>query len=400
MTSTAHPATTAPTVGAPFTRGRLPILSSDQRAGLDPALLDVVEYRKSGLSLNWIIGCPLDCGYCVRHLFGNFAMKTPRALLGDREAFELLVGHRFFQPDLTPVQLLNRATDPMLPGVKPHTFAMLRMLDDAGYRNHVLVITRWRVEEADCAALNALRNVRVTLLVTHSGIGDPRIEPVDSTIAAATLQTAFTHAERYRVVLYWRPIVPGLNDTDTHIAQAMALSAHAHATVFTGLFYRAQIRDYYRSHGLPEPYSDTARRKIFPEDLEHRILDAAEARTGGSVLFRKTSCAVAYAHDMPDYNGHVGIGELCDICPAAQLGLCTRGRRRPTVEQTTAMTVELGGSLVSITGRAVTVAGLDEQRRYLMQHTLGYQVHDHDTPHRPRRHGRADLGWPTTGDPT
>src|SRR4051794_40281532 len=226
MTSTAHPATIDPTVDTPFTRGQLPILSSAQRAGLDPALLDVVEYRKSGLSANWIVGCPLDCGYCVRHLFGNFAMKTPRALLPDREAFELLVGHRFFQPDRTPIQLLNRATDPMLPPVKPHTFAMMRMLDEAGYRNHVLVITRWRVDEADCATLNALRNLRVTLLLTHSGIDDARVEPVDSTIAAASLRTAYAHAQRYRVVLYWRPIVPGLNDTDAHIAHALQLSAH------------------------------------------------------------------------------------------------------------------------------------------------------------------------------
>ncbi len=401
MAFTAHPATVDPaTAGVMARRARLPLLSDVARAGLDPALLDVVEYRKSGLSLNWIIGCPLDCGYCVRHLFGNFEMKTPRALLPDLEAFERLVGHRFFQPDVTPIQLLNRATDPMLPPVKPHTFAMLRMLDDAGFRNHVLVITRWRVDEADCAVLSALRNLRVTLLVTHSGIDDPRIEPVDSAIAAASLRTAYAHADRYRVVLYWRPIVPGLNDTDADLAAAMELSAHAHATVFTGLFYRDQIRDYYRAHGLPEPYLDTARRKIFPEVLERRILDAAAARTSGSVLFRKTSCAVAYAHEMGDYNGHVGIGEeLCGICPAAQLDRCSRTHQRPEVARVGAMAAELGGALVSITGRAIAVTGLDEQRRYLMQHTLGYQVHDYYKPHHTRRHGRADLGWPTTGEP-
>ncbi|MFD1045277.1 hypothetical protein ACFQ1S_06610, partial [Kibdelosporangium lantanae] len=31
---------------------------------------EVVEYRKSGLSLNHIQGCPLDCAYCVRHTYG------------------------------------------------------------------------------------------------------------------------------------------------------------------------------------------------------------------------------------------------------------------------------------------------------------------------------------------
>jgi DNA repair photolyase len=390
----AHPAPDPTAVGR-----MLPALTTAQRAGLDPALLDVVEYRKSGLSLNWIIGCPLDCGYCVRHLFSNYAMKTPRSLMSDRDAFAALTGHPFFRPHHTPVQLLNRATDPMLPPVKPHTMAMLRMLDEAGYRNHVLVITRWRVDADDCATLNALQHLRVTLLITHSGIDDVRIEPVDSQIAAASLHTAYARARRFRVVLYWRPIVPGLNDTDAHLAKAMQLSAHAHATVFTGLFYREQIRDYYRSHGLPEPYQDTARRKILPEELERRILAAGAARAGGSALFRKTSCAISYAHRMPDYNGHVGIDELCDICPAQQVSRCASAHRRPGPGEVAAMAAGLGGTVIAVDDRAVTVAGLDEQHRYLMQHALGFQIHDHARPHHQRRHGRADLGWPTTGAP-
>ncbi|MGW4115287.1 radical SAM protein [Actinosynnema sp. NPDC004786] len=361
-----------------------------------PELAEVVEYRKSGLSLNWIVGCPLDCGYCVRHLFGNFGMKVPRALTGDEEAVELLTGHRFFHPHVTPVQLLNRATDPMLPAVKPHLLRVMRMLDDRGLTNHVLVITRWRVEPEDCVELNALRNLKVTLLVTHSGIDDPRIEPVDSVIAARSLRTAFEHADRYRVVLYWRPIVPGLNDTDAHLDHALDLGRSAHATVFTGLFYRGAIRDYYRAHGLPEPYEEGARRKVFPERLERRILTAAARRPDAPVLFRKTSCALAYAHGVADYNGHYGIRELCDICPITQLELCARQWGPPRPDAVAAMAQELGGRLVAVTDRAVVVDGLDEQARYLMQHLFRFQVHDVTKPHHPGRHGRADLGWPTT----
>lgn len=369
------------------------LLTPAQRAEMRPDLLQVLEYRKSGLSVNWIVGCPLDCGYCVRHLFGNFAMKLPRALMREDEAVELLTSHRYFQPHITPVQLLNRATDPMLPVVKPHTFEMLRLLDERELTNHVLVISRWRVGPDDCAVLNSFRNIKVTLLVTHSGIADPRIEPVDSDIAARSLRTAFEHSERYRVILYWRPIVPGLNDTDQHLERAMTLSHHAHATVYTGLFYRDEIRTYYRENGLPEPYGDTARRKIFPETLEQRILAVSRSHRSGSPLFRKTSCAVTYAHGMADYNGHYGIRELCDICPTAQIRRCTTAWRRPDSQQVAAMAERLGGTLVTITGRAVVVAGLDEQRRYLMQHSLGYQVHDVDKPHQVGRHGRADIGY-------
>lgn len=374
---------------------QLPLISDDHRRVMRPELLDVIEYRKSGLSVNWIVGCPLDCGYCIRHLFDNFGMKTPRALMREAEAFDALVTHRYFRPQVTPIQLLNRATDPLLPVVKPHTFDMLRRLDEHGLTNHVLVITRWRVEPEDCAVLNSFTNIKLTLLVTHSGITDTRIEPVDSTVAASSLRTAFECARRYRVVLYWRPIVPGLNDTDAHLEQAFQLSHHAHATVFTGLFFKNQIRAYYREHGLPEPYDQSARRKVFPERLERRILAAAQSRHGGSPLFRKTSCAVTYAHGVADYNGHFGIRELCDICPANQLKLCANQWRRPDPVQVATMAEQLGGRLVEINDRAIVVAGLDEPPRYFMQHGLGYQVHDVSKPHHLHQHGRADIGWPT-----
>ncbi|MGW4849587.1 hypothetical protein, partial [Nocardia brasiliensis] len=361
-----------------------------------PELLDVIEYRKSGLSVNHVVGCPLDCGYCIRHVFDNFGMKVPRALVTDAAAVSMLLGHRYFQPHITPIQLLNRATDPMLPPVKPHTFEVLGLLDQRGLTNHVLVITRWRIEPQDCAILNSFNHIRLTVLVTHSGIDDDRIEPVDSTIAATSLRTAFAHANRYRVILYWRPIVPVLNDTDEHLERAFELSHHAHATVFTGLFYKNQIRDYYQAHGLPEPYLEGARRKVFPEDLEARILTAATEYGTGSPLFRKTSCAVTYAHGVADYNGHYGIRELCDICPSTQLDRCAKTWTRPDLAQVAELAERLGGSLVEINDRAVVVDGLSEQPRYLMQHSLGYQVHDTAHPHHRHRHGRADLGWPTT----
>ncbi|MGH8524192.1 MAG: hypothetical protein ACREXY_08255, partial [Gammaproteobacteria bacterium] len=74
----------------------------------------------------------------------------------------------------------------------PHTFTVLKHLDQWGLTNHVLVITRWRVDPEDCAVLNSFSNIRLTVLVTHSGIDDDRIEPVDSHIAATGLRTLHT----------------------------------------------------------------------------------------------------------------------------------------------------------------------------------------------------------------
>lgn len=371
------------------------LLSKEQIDRLPERAREVVEYRKSGLSLNHIQGCPLDCAYCIRHTYGLWDQRVPRALMADAEAVEELVNHRYFQPHVTPIQVFNRATDPFLTAVRPHTYAVLEDLDDRGLTNHVLVITRERMKPEDIHRLNALRHIKVTLLFTYSGIENKDIEPYPSSVAAESLRLMSTpETRKYRTVLYWRPLVPGLNDSSEHLDRAYELSKYADATVFTGLFYRDEIAEYYKANGLPEPYEDTARRKIVPETLERRVL----ASFAGSTLFRKTSCAVSYAHGLPDYNGHYGIRELCDICPLSQLELCASKHNVPVAERLREVASTLpearGLVVVDITERAAVVSGLEtEQPRYYLQHALQFQVHDVRHPHHDRRHGRADIGW-------
>src|SRR5262249_11028887 len=141
-----------------------------------------------GLSLNHVQGCPLDCAYCIRHSYGLWDQRQPCALMPDADAVNELVGHRYFQPHVTPVQVFNRAADPFLPNVRSHTFAMLEDLDERGLTNHVLVITRHQMKTQDAERLNQLRHVKVTLLFTYSGIHDKRIEPYPSQVAAESLK--------------------------------------------------------------------------------------------------------------------------------------------------------------------------------------------------------------------
>jgi len=374
----------------------VPLLSQDQIGRLPKRAQEVVEYRKSGLSLNHVQGCSLGCAYCIRHTYGLWDQNQPRALMTDAEAVEELVSHRYFTPHVTPIQLFNRATEPFLPKVRPHTFAVLEDLDERRLTNHVLVITRHQLKPEDADRLNRLHHLKVTLLFTYSGIDNQQVEPYPSHVAADSLKLMSAPGRRrYRTVLYWRPLVPGLNDTDEHLAAACELSKHADATVFTGLFYRDQIADYYKANGIPEPYDSTARRKIVPETLETRVLATF---SNSPALFRKTSCAVSYAHGLADYNGHYGIPELCDICPLGQVERCAKARRIPTAEDVHDVARVLPEAealqVVDIGGRAAIVSGLDdEQPRYFLQHALGFQVHDTRHPHHANRHGRADIGW-------
>ncbi len=374
----------------------VPLLSRAQIERLPERAREVVEYRKSGLSLNHVQGCPLDCAYCIRHTYGLWDARQPRALMSDADAVDKLVSHGYFQSNVTPVQVFNRATDPFLPAVRPHTFAVLEDLDERELTNHVLVITRHQMKPDDADRLNQLRRLKVTLLFTYSGIENKQIEPYPSHVAAESLKLMSSPIRRkYRTVLYWRPLVLGLNDSDEHLSRAFELGQHADATVFTGLFYRDEIAAYYKANGIPKPYEETARRKIVPETLEQRVLSVFSA---SAPLFRKTSCAVSYAHGLPDYNGHYGIRELCDICPLSQVELCAGAHRVPSPDRVRHVADGLpearGLEVVDVTERAAVVSGLDtEQPRYYLQHALGFQVHDVAHPHRERRHGRAEIGW-------
>ncbi|MGH7456543.1 MAG: hypothetical protein ACRENG_34665, partial [bacterium] len=140
-----------------ITQDGLKLTTADEKKKLDPRLLEIISYRKSGLSLNHIIGCSLDCAYCVRHFFDNFDMKIPEMICTDEEALAALLNDKFFIPHVTPLQLFNRATDPFLPGVKPHTHYLLRELDRRDLNNIVLVITRAKVTEEDMEALERLK---------------------------------------------------------------------------------------------------------------------------------------------------------------------------------------------------------------------------------------------------
>lgn len=354
-------------------------------------LASIIEYRKSGLSLNHIVGCPLECAYCVRHLFDNYGMKRPHLIIPDDQAVAQLVDHPAFRAHQTPLQIFNRATDPFLPRVKEHLHRCLELLDDLGLRNHMLVITRWHVLEEDVVRLERLKKLKVTLLITWSGISDPRIEPIDSSIAQASLLTLASSASRTRKILYWRPIVLGLNDTDELIAEAHSMSQFADATVFTGLFHREKIRDYLRSVNVPDLYKLVPRRKILPREVEDRILRAF----GNTPIFRKTSCGVAYAHGVHDFNGHFGIDHICDICPAEQIKTCAAAHKTPTHRQVQGLARKVGLDLekIEICQGHIVVENSTEQQRYFIQHATGFQVHDRAHPHLPRRHGRSEVGW-------
>ncbi|WP_212748374.1 hypothetical protein [Pseudoalteromonas phenolica] len=320
-------------------------------------------------------------------------MKKPHRLLTDKEAVEKLLNHKYFVPHKTPIQIFNRATDPFLPNVKDSLFEVLSLLANRGLTNNVIVITRFKVSVDDAKRLNTFKPLKLNLFFTYSGIGNKSIEAVDSKIAENSLKMAFREREHYKVFLYWRPIIPGINDSEEHIRKAAELSTFSDGVAFTGLFFREEIKKYYEENGLPLLYTDFARRKIFPEKQEKMVLELFK-KFKGEAIYRKTSCAIAGAWNEPDYNGHYGIKELCDICSEKQVKVCEAQWVKPREKNIDDCLKRIGASTsYKISERAIIFRSLPEQDRYFIQHNLGYQAHDSTKPHFIGRHGRAEIGW-------
>lgn len=55
----------------------VPLLPANALVSLPDRARDVVEYRKSGLSLNHVQGCPLGCAYCIRHTTAYGTLTGP-----------------------------------------------------------------------------------------------------------------------------------------------------------------------------------------------------------------------------------------------------------------------------------------------------------------------------------
>lgn len=110
-----------------------------------------------------------------------------------------------------------------------------------------------------------------------------------------SIRTACAAKNRTRVIVYWRPIVPGWNDQPETMAHVLDVGRGADAMVFTGYYHKAANFGYLSEMGVPLPYGedDFHRRKVVSAELDARVVAAWRASGVSTPLFRKTSCGPA-----------------------------------------------------------------------------------------------------------
>jgi hypothetical protein len=299
------------------------------------------------LILNPILGCNFGCVYCFRadeqrESVEWFLHGRPTQVLSEDVVVERLGRHPLFVPGRTQLGLHTATTEPFLPQVRESTFRLLELIAERGWHNDVMIITKHHIRDEDVARLASLRSLRILLFLSYNaaptemetmggrpGFTERKRRTVESILAHPELSAAH----------YFRPIVPGWNDSEERIADALLFGEPLGLTVVGGLKDIPNLTEASRRRGLaPPPVAlETGQRKHFPPELLERIVGVHRKLGLTSVIVGDQSCgltvmlsrregrAVPNVEGLKMYDAATGRPPKCmGRCPADQLAACGR----------------------------------------------------------------------------
>jgi hypothetical protein len=254
------------------------------------------------LILNPILGCNFGCVYCFRadeqrESVDWFLDGTPTKVISEDAVVERLTRHPLFVPGQTQLGLHTATTEPFLPQVRESTFRLLELLDERRWHSDVMIITKHFVTDEDVARLASFRFLRLLLFLSYNaapaamermgartGFVERKRHTVDAILANPVLSAAH----------YYRPIVPGWNDSEEQIADALTFGEPLGLTVVGGLKEIPGLDDASRRRHLSIPVvpKGATSTKHFPPELLDRILRVHQQLGLRSELVGDQSCGL------------------------------------------------------------------------------------------------------------
>jgi len=278
-------------------------LSVLRDAGLyrDPYGVEPVWPHAGMLVLNPFLGCSFGCVYCFRAAEQqhagpeSFLNGAPVRVHDDAEVLDRLEAHPLLLRRATRVGLHSATTEPFLPQVKESTFRLLEGIAARRLADEVMIITKFFLTRRDVERLNAVEGVQVQLLVTFNA-APASMEEMGGRAAVRRRRLALPEllAEHgVRWAHYYRPIVPGWNDGEEQIEEALRFGQHAGVTVIGGLRAIAGQDAYAAARGLPAPPAPPeGDGKAFPPALVDKVVRAHSRLGLTSTLVADQSCGL------------------------------------------------------------------------------------------------------------
>lgn len=167
-----------------------------------------IEHLKSGLSINTHIGCPLGCKYCVLATIENYDGRPQKCASPKELLNTILSKDSFYVKDQTPLYINNR-TDPFLPEVIDSTYEMLSLLSENKINSPIMLITKLSPDER----INRyFENLNILLFYTYTGLPNGIDFNSNDRINENNLEKIYAYIPKKSRFLYFRPIIPGIND--------------------------------------------------------------------------------------------------------------------------------------------------------------------------------------------
>lgn len=315
------------------------------------------------LVLNPMLGCSFGCAYCFRadeqrDNVDWFLQGSPTKVIDEQTVVDRLGRHPLFVPGRTQIGLHTATTEPFLPQVRESTFRILELLEERRWRNDVMIITKHFLRERDVERLAAFSSFQILLFLTHNA-APAEMETMGASpafLARKQRTVEYVLAQpRLLAAHYFRPIVPGWNDSDEQIAAALEFGEPLGLTVIGGLKEIPGLEEISRKRGLPTP--SVARgegAKYFPPELVERILKIHQRMGLTSTLVGDQSCGLTVMLSrrsktpVPNveatrmYDVTTGRTAKCmALCPADQLAACTTPPA-PTPDRVAALLARMG----------------------------------------------------------
>jgi hypothetical protein len=311
----------------------------------DPNSVEPVWPHAGMLILNPMLGCSFGCAYCFRadeqrESVDWFLNGRPTKVLDEDTVIERLGRHPLFVPGVTQLGLHTATTEPFLPQVRESTFRLLDLLEEKGWGNDVMIITKHFVRDMDVERLASYRAFRILLFLTYNA-APAEMETMGASPGfqerrQRTVEMLTDHPQ-LSAAHYYRPIVPGWNDSDEQIADALLFGEPLGLTVIGGLKQVPGLPEISARRGLSLPVvsKGDGDDKHFPPELVERILKVHHRLGLTSTIVGDQSCgltvmlsrrlgrAVPNVEAVGMYDAATGRRPKCmGLCTPEQLAAC------------------------------------------------------------------------------
>lgn len=327
-------------------------------------------YFKSSISISAYAGCTINCKYCILSTYRENNHITK--IIDEEELCNNLLDSKFFVKDFTSVSV-NNVSDPFLnPVLKKSTFKILDILEKKAIKNPILLITKAYLNQNDIDFINS-KNLNIYILYTFSGLS----KKYENRVLSMQYYTMELLSNcNKKVICYWRPVIEGVNSSKEIIESVASVTCKYFDTfVVSGVRINSHLLKVFESENIPIQIIPDYEHKVITEETFSLIKSIIKKYNQNANVFRKTSCAISYLNDMPDYNNNYSDSyEMCVFCPNRNKCI---NKERLTISKIESLLNKINCSeIFTIENNKIEYDGVltQEECSYISQNS-GYRIH-------------------------